>query len=732
MMANYPVPFVPNFYAQPLPLQPFSPDVSSITREDIELRYKVMRVFLTHTEKVLGMLIQNGGKRAFPNSVGPNEQVFSTANYERLIFIKPTSFPVSGFIFPVGGWLDGFNKFFGYDIVSFHAFYSGKCYKDALLELNDAFENRQYLGDDEKRESEVKWHVQVKNSVSNNSIIIDDGYYNLFFNPRTLEYHNKHGRIVGKVVKFTSHSNENLEMFYTLWRRTNSVIEKFAPLFPEKPYMIFNQQNIKPETKKVIFVNNELEVEPWSYKYQSSMPGGYRSGTVFSACPGGLSNLLDADLTPIKNKKLVVMLNAHTRNFMFISELMEKCNELAIELALDDVPSTELAFITERPISEIPASTMLASPESFGLIPPSKIEYKEPGYWDVDDELPNADRQTVTILDPIINSGTINWLYAQPKVGKTLLGLCIAYAVEKGNRPVGAWKTSEPLRVYYIDGEMPSRAIKDHIERIMKGYRDDTGIGNSPFRYYNFLENQGKYDNIMDVNWQIAHQEQIKRANLVVLDNYNALNNNEIDVKPFFKWLKGLTRYGVAFLVIDHTNAEGELQGSQDKLRRADLTIKLEAVKDSKNTFQITYPEDRYGIETKSPPHKLEKFFSTDGKEFKFLLVADKPDVEDCSLKDSIRIIKFAYPLVLERRGLNRTDIKKRTGISRSTLDNILNAFANKQDLSESQKESASKISDKEREQILQEVTRIEGLSEDEFKNYEADVLPKLKKDSGK
>lgn len=192
VMFNYPAPFDPRIFWQQLPLRWFIPDVKSITQDDIEPRYKVTRTFLAHPEKVLGMLIQNGAKRAFPppRSVENNAQVYSpyeykdrvysTINYDKLIFIKPSSYPVSGFLFPVSGWIDGIRRYCGYDIVSFHAFNSDICYKDALVELNDTIESRQFLSDDKKRKSDIKWHVQVKNSVSSNSTVIDDNFYSFF------------------------------------------------------------------------------------------------------------------------------------------------------------------------------------------------------------------------------------------------------------------------------------------------------------------------------------------------------------------------------------------------------------------------------------------------------------------------------------------------------------------------------------------------------------------------
>lgn len=65
--------------------------------------------------------------------------------------------------------------------------------------------------------------------------------------------------------------------------------------------------------------------------------------------------------------------------------------------------------------------------------------------------------------------------------------------------------------------------------------------------------------------------------------------------------MKKLTRRGIAFIVLDHTNSEGELQGSKVKSRAMDLGLKLELLEH--NEIRIDFHCDRYGRE-----HAAEKF----------------------------------------------------------------------------------------------------------------------------
>ncbi len=73
--------------------------------------------------------------------------------------------------------------------------------------------------------------------------------------------------------------------------------------------------------------------------------------------------------------------------------------------------------------------------------------------------------------------------------------------------------------------------------------------------------------------------------------------------------MKKLTQQNIAFLVLDHTNSEGELQGTHVKRRAMDLGLKLELCEE--NRIDITCQADRYGVAQLVEPLSFVKCFTS-------------------------------------------------------------------------------------------------------------------------
>lgn len=82
------------------------------------------------------------------------------------------------------------------------------------------------------------------------------------------------------------------------------------------------------------------------------------------------------------------------------------------------------------------------------------------------------------VLSPILPAQGLAMLYAKTGVGKTFVGLMIAYAVSTGGR-VFIWTAPKPRKVLYIDGEMPAALLQDRLKAIAKGMGNE--IDNSSF-----------------------------------------------------------------------------------------------------------------------------------------------------------------------------------------------------------------------------------------------------------
>ncbi len=253
------------------------------------------------------------------------------------------------------------------------------------------------------------------------------------------------------------------------------------------------------------------------------------------------------------------------------------------------------------------------------------------------DGFANQNRKVESILSPIINSGQVIWLFAPEKIGKTFLAMSIAYVVSRGNSSVCGWQSNGSKKVLYIDGEMSGVGLKKIYSRIVQGFQQENN-DNILFDSFLFAESDEEYETILDSVWLEEFQSKLYDYDLIILDSYYSLNNNSRSLKDFFVFLKDLKKHNVAVLVIDHTNRNGELQGSIDKRKFTDLGIQIQYGK-NKNEIIITYEYDRHGIESLLSPKKYYKDFSNDA--FKFVEEKEEEKEDELSREELIILLEY-------------------------------------------------------------------------------------------
>jgi hypothetical protein len=97
------------------------------------------------------------------------------------------------------------------------------------------------------------------------------------------------------------------------------------------------------------------------------------------------------------------------------------------------------------------------------VAPPSPPTFKTYGMHEFS-TLPFPPREYV--LFPVLPSKGLAMLFAARGVGKTHVGLGLAYAVASGGRFL-RWHASAPRKVFYIDGEMPAAALQERLAGIV-------------------------------------------------------------------------------------------------------------------------------------------------------------------------------------------------------------------------------------------------------------------------
>ena len=176
--------------------------------------------------------------------------------------------------------------------------------------------------------------------------------------------------------------------------------------------------------------------------------------------------------------------------------------------------------------------------------------------------------------------GDCGFLFAFRGTGKTWLALAMAQALSTGGK-LGDWKAPAPVKVLYVDGEMPPDLMRDRCEGL------EASNDNLQFLNHEILfERTGKVLNIADAEAQRAITAHCMNTGVkvVILDNLSTLasgmKENEADswelVNP---WLLDLRRRKVAVVIVHHAGRSGEMRGTS---KREDSVFWIIALDDAK------------------------------------------------------------------------------------------------------------------------------------------------------
>jgi DnaB-like helicase N terminal domain/AAA domain len=176
--------------------------------------------------------------------------------------------------------------------------------------------------------------------------------------------------------------------------------------------------------------------------------------------------------------------------------------------------------------------------------------------------------------------GDCGFLFAFRGTGKTWLALAMAQALSTGGK-LGDWKAPAPVKVLYVDGEMPPDLMRDRCEGL------EASNANLQFLNHEILfERTGKVLNIADQEAQRAITARCMNTGVKVLflDNLSTLasgmKENEADswelVNP---WLLDLRRRKIAVVIVHHAGRSGEMRGTS---KREDSVFWIIALDDAK------------------------------------------------------------------------------------------------------------------------------------------------------
>jgi hypothetical protein len=480
-----------------------------------------------------------------------------------------------------------------------------------------------------------------------------------------LPYRNAVGHAIAQVVRVPPRLAPPLDLYRSLWRHGRGTETQWIEAFPRPPYPLFNADQIFGRPKAdIIFVANE---------FVASELGGRCRDRVFSTMPGGLENLPRADLTSLRARRVGVVL-----------WLKDMPQGRRIEAALRGAGVADAFFLLGvRNVAHSFADlAAVAEAEGLNLLPVHDGDQPVPGtvvVWEAGQPIPDVVVERRMIIHPIVRAGDLVWIYGDPKIGKTWLAHALALLASVGAGAVGPWTAVEPTRVLYVDGEMHAADLKRNITMLMKGADNVTpGSDNLPF---DVLIAKEQPDGVIDIahpDWQDRIETLLVGRTVLILDNFQSLTDNgPAALKAIHPWLRRLSRAGIAVIIMDHTNRDGELQGSIMKERIADLSIVLRYASDADRaagimTVEFSVARRLYGTDVQ--PVRMQRVFTPDT--FAFRLLDLKPTSgPELSPTAVARLDRMARVVVARQyQGLTFEAIDAQYGIRPSTAHGLVQA----------------------------------------------------------
>lgn len=272
------------------------------------------------------------------------------------------------------------------------------------------------------------------------------------------------------------------------------------------------------------------------------------------------------------------------------------------------------------------------------------------------------------VLSPILPSQCLAMLFAKRGVGKTFVGLNIAYAIATGGEFLN-WKAPKARKVVYVDGEMPAVDLQTRLARIIAAH------GHDPAPEFFKLLAMSDQDIGIGLNlYERADQARLdtllEGAEFVVLDNISTLvsggSENEAEAWGTMQpWLIELRRRGISVLLVHHAGKNGGQRGTSKREDALDTVIQLDPPHDYKQSegarFVVRYTKHRGFFGNEAMPFEARLCKDAEQRDVWLTTpVSEESDLERTTVEQA------------RAAGKTYREIEAETGISKSKAQELM------------------------------------------------------------
>jgi hypothetical protein len=466
----------------------------------------------------------------------------------------------------------------------------------------------------------------------------------------------RNGILVGCSCSISHPDYRELNTFFSLMRHSLTRDLRWFPIYPPpETGLFYNDDKQGWLESDVLFMPDEDSVFAFE-EDQLGYEKGFIVPPVPLACPGGLKRLPDANVFMTSGKRVHIVV---PQNLQGDTSLLS-----ALAKAFSTAGAESLSFYHPTGFDY----TFLATTQAFQKFDFAAEKSKGasvamrtvtmPG-----EKIPGSEIKRRAVLHPLIKSGQLVWIYGPEKSGKSWLARSIAHVISYGSKFLGKYQATPGLKVLYIDSEYSP----DELE--LMSDKELAGLGFSSGRQFavksaKAADNPSGVINLLEPKWQEWFNDVAPEYDVTFIDCYYSLTGSSVMPYGLLKLLRPWIAKDKTFIVIDHTNKEGDLQGGLDKKRAADLCVEVKPDDDDHYCVEISFPTVRYLGPEDTQPFTLYKVFEDDS--FRFELEDAEPNPGLTLSEAELRAaLAFAW---IELKSLKPAELAEHIGRGQSTV----------------------------------------------------------------
>ena len=270
------------------------------------------------------------------------------------------------------------------------------------------------------------------------------------------------------------------------------------------------------------------------------------------------------------------------------------------------------------------------------------------------------------ILAPILPTQGLAMIYSKRGVGKTWVGLGIAYAVATGSKFL-RWEAPKPRRILFVDGELPATTLQSRLGEIVAS--SDQSSEQLPTETLRFVTPDFQSEPMPDLatnEGQRRIESLLQDTELLILDNLSALcrsgkENEGESWLPVQEFALRLRQQGIAVLFVHHAGKGGAQRGTSRREDVLDLVIALRHPQDYLPTE---------GLRAEVHFEKCRALLGDEATPFEVRLQADPKKHLVWTIR-AIEDVLGARAAELFAEGLSVRDVAKELAISKSKAQRL-------------------------------------------------------------